>query len=264
MNPTDRSSQVLHTKTTPPTLIPQNWWKRWFPATGQCQTMTNAAYHSHMFGATEEGRRVYIGNLLWSIEPPDVAIWLEGAGFTVTAIDMPEARKKGHYCQVEFKCHEDANAAIINLDMQTMRGRHVKMNLSQLDSPPRGKGPFKPGDKPTSTRLWVGGLPHTDNINQLEDYINELFHGFHIESLSNIYAGTELPEGQETNSYCFVDLPNGVEAKIAIRVLNNRETSWGVAHVAFASEGPFGVLQYRGINDENQEFPKEEEGKDGK
>ncbi|KAF3191142.1 hypothetical protein TWF106_001264 [Orbilia oligospora] len=189
----------------------------------------------------------------WSIEASDVAIWLEGGGFTIKAISMPEIKKRGHFCQVEFNSHEDANAAVTNLDLQKMRGRHVKMNLNELETYSKKRDALKGSIKSASTRLWVSGLPHVTNINQLEDFIRELFHGFHIESLSNIHASKALSSDSDPNNYyCFVDLPNTVEARTAIRILNNRETSWGIARVRWASEGLHGTLEYRGINDENR------------
>ncbi|RVD82037.1 uncharacterized protein DFL_009880 [Arthrobotrys flagrans] len=235
-----------------PTII-QNRWKRWSPETRQYSFLDNTDYQGHMMKAIEDGCSVYIGNMEWSIEPPDVAIWLEGGGFTIKAVTMPEVKKRGHFCQVEFNSREDSNAAVINLDMQKMRGRSVKMNLNEPDAYTEKRDVLKGGNKTTSTRLWVGGFPHTTNINPLEDYIKELFHGFHIESLSNIHTSKgQSSNGDPNTYYCFVDLPNTVEARTAIRILNNRETSWGIARVGWASESSQGILEYRGINDENR------------
>ncbi|KAK6506613.1 hypothetical protein TWF481_005070 [Arthrobotrys musiformis] len=235
-----------------PPVTPQGW-KRWVPETKQYSFLDNNSYQKHVGKVIEDGSSVYIGNMEWSIEPPDVALWLEGAGFVVKGISMPQIKKRVHFCQVEFESHEDANSAVVNLDMQRMRGRHVKMNLNNPDAYVQKKNaPRMAG----STRLWIGGLPNKAGINQLEDYIRELFHGFHIESLSQSYVGARGSDN-EGEYFCFVDLPNIIEARTAIRILNNRETSWGTANVRFAPEGPRGALEYRAINDENRALCEE-------
>ncbi|KAK6521896.1 hypothetical protein TWF506_002099 [Arthrobotrys conoides] len=249
----NETPQVPQIQTPSQPSVIQNRWKRWCPENRQYLFLDSASYQRHVNKAIEDGCSVYIGNMEWSIEASDVAIWLEGGGFTIKAVSMPEIKKRGHFCQVEFNSHEDANAAVTNLDMQKMRGRHVKMNLNEPDTYARKRDALKGSIKSASTRLWVSGLPHVTNINQLEDFIKELFHGFHIESLSNIHASKAPSSSSDPNTYyCFVDLSNTVEARTAIRILNNRETSWGIARVRWASEGSHGTLEYRGINDENR------------
>ncbi|KAK6535059.1 hypothetical protein TWF281_006357 [Arthrobotrys megalospora] len=190
---------------------------------------------------------------------------------------QPWKKRHSHYCLVEFGSLEETQAVITTLNNHPMRGRPVKIGVGDikprhpLQNLPRTgddvdadisnliqtakfnaarKNPAK--DKQECTRLWVSGLPHATNINQLEDFIRELFHGFHIESMSGVFEGKRVDVGEESrNCYCFVDLPNVTEAGTAVRILNNRETSWGIARVDYAPGGPQGPLEYRGVNDNN-------------
>lgn len=58
------------------------------------------------------------------------------------------------------------------------------------------------------------------------------------ETISAIHQSKDPKfKDQGNNSFCFVDVPNITEAKMAIEILNNRETAWGTARVNFATGG---------------------------
>ncbi|KAF3933228.1 hypothetical protein ABW19_dt0200109 [Dactylella cylindrospora] len=125
---------------------------------------------------------------------------------------------------------------------QHHQGQPQENTQNDQDQQPRSQYPqgrqHRSSGVPPSSRLFVGGLPYIENINQLEDLIAELFRGFHIESMSSIHTSKD-PKAKEhgNTSYCFVDLSSIGEAKMAIQVLNNRDTSWGTARVNFATGG---------------------------
>ncbi|KAF3925817.1 hypothetical protein ABW20_dc0102487 [Dactylellina cionopaga] len=253
----------------------------------------NAFFAREAWKATEEGRRLYVGNLDWQIKAADVALWIEGAGYTMRVVDMPvqpEDPRRAVFCFVELFTAEETKEVKEVLNGRLMRGRPVRIDLSRSkqsrdqnirpENIVHEEAPSKPtkaysdagvdisklnldailpstskseagqtlaGKLPESTRLFVGGLPHIENINELEDLITELFHGFHVESLSGIFSSKKGKYANtENNSYCFVDLVNREEAKMAVRFLNSRETSWGIARVNYATGATDAKLEYHG------------------
>ncbi|EPS35208.1 hypothetical protein H072_11435 [Dactylellina haptotyla CBS 200.50] len=291
---------------------PVKGWNRWIQEYNQYVFQeANPPYAAECWRATDEGRRLYVGNLDWQTKPGDVALWIEGAGYTLKSVDMPvhpEIPNRPVYCFVEFYSAEDTYAVKMALNGRLMRNRPVRIDLSRskhqrvssvghaepqqptdTQQPTDPQQPVNPqsdvpvdiselslqDDNPQpnsevqqtpnphiqeSTRLFVGGLPHIENINELEDMMHELFNGFHIESLSNIFSSKRGKfANTENNCYCFIDLANVKDARLAVRFLNNRETSWGVARVNYASGGPDGRLKYRGADNQNQKENQEPE-----
>ncbi|KAH6892902.1 hypothetical protein B0T10DRAFT_509309 [Thelonectria olida] len=80
--------------------------------------------------ALTEGRRVYMGNLLYAVKPTEIEAMLaenglEGFEHIHISIDPVSARNPG-YCFVDFKTREDADRALADL-RATIRGRAVKV-----------------------------------------------------------------------------------------------------------------------------------------
>ncbi|KAK6349412.1 hypothetical protein TWF696_005697 [Orbilia brochopaga] len=279
-------------------------WNRWVQQTTENRyEESDISYSREAWKATEEGRRLYFGNLDWNVKAADIAIWLEGAGYNTKVVDMPAQIETGPkrplFCFVEFDTVEETEAVRTTLSGRRMRGRPVKIDFSKGKHTPartistghaeEPQTPSKPkieaepvstpaieiaeptppveikkaptGSFPESNRLFVGGFPQVENINELEDMIRELFIGFNVESLSDVMGPRKSKFAQTDNNatasnYCFVDLPNIAEAKMAVRFLNKRETSWGAARVSFAAGGAEGKLKYRSY--ENSQ-PKQQE-----
>ncbi|KAK6535695.1 hypothetical protein TWF694_002145 [Orbilia ellipsospora] len=187
------------------------------------------------------------------------------------------------YCFVEFYSVQDTEAVRGALNGRLMRNRPIRIDISRgrnrkenvdighqndagIDMSALSINENQPQFVPNraqeygssrvqeSTRLFVGGLPHVENINELEDLMTELFNGFHIESLSGIFSSKKGKfSNSENSSYCFVDLVGLDETRMAIQVLNNRQTSWGIARVNYASGGSDGRLKYRGVENQSQQ-----------
>ncbi|KAG7039187.1 modin [Colletotrichum scovillei] len=80
--------------------------------------------------ALEEGRRIYLGNLLYSIQPVDIEEMLKDNGFEGyekihISMDPVSARNPG-YCFVDFAERADAERALSSLDAR-LRGRPLKV-----------------------------------------------------------------------------------------------------------------------------------------
>lgn len=81
--------------------------------------------------ALAEGRRIYLGNLLYSALPADIENMLRGAGFSGVdklhiSIDPVSGRNPG-YCFVEFTTREEADRALSSLGGTPLFGRPVKV-----------------------------------------------------------------------------------------------------------------------------------------
>lgn len=80
--------------------------------------------------ALAEGRRIYVGNLLYSVTPTDIETLLQTAGFDYEnihiSIDPVSGRNPG-YCFVEFKTPEAADAALQTLDGVQVYDRALKV-----------------------------------------------------------------------------------------------------------------------------------------
>lgn len=80
--------------------------------------------------ALAEGRRIYLGNLLYSVQPEEVEQMLQENGFEGyekihISIDPVSSRNPG-YCFVDFAERDDAERALSSLEV-SLRGRQVKV-----------------------------------------------------------------------------------------------------------------------------------------
>jgi hypothetical protein len=144
--------------------------------------------------AIAEGRRIYVGNLVYHATPEDVKSHIINAGYNIERIDMsmdPFTGRNPSYCFVEFVNKEQADSAIESLNGTNLLGRVVKANScvprsrkqpktiplldrwnrTDAEEHWRGMGQEK-------RRLFVGGLPKPDTQLQAEKLIQGLFSGF--------------------------------------------------------------------------------------
>ncbi|KAF3761916.1 hypothetical protein M406DRAFT_222190, partial [Cryphonectria parasitica EP155] len=83
-----------------------------------------------------EGRRIYLGNLLYRVQPQAVQEMLEASGFEGLfeaihiSMDAVSGRNPG-YCFIDFKTREDANLALESLNGVTILDRPVKVGPCQ-------------------------------------------------------------------------------------------------------------------------------------
>ena len=144
--------------------------------------------------AIEEGRRIYVGNLVYLATPEDVKSHITKIGYTIERIDMsmdPFTGRNPSYCFVEFTSKEEADSAIESLNGTNLLGRVVKANSCVPRSRKRPKTiPLLDRWNRTDAeehwrsmgqekrRLFVGGLPKPDTQLQAEKLIQGLFSGF--------------------------------------------------------------------------------------
>ncbi|KAK3335928.1 hypothetical protein B0T19DRAFT_23385 [Cercophora scortea] len=81
--------------------------------------------------ALAEGRRIYMGNLLYSVKPGDIEGLLQDAGYgdfekIHISIDPVSGRNPG-YCFVEFSTRAEADNALVSLPGLTVANRPVKV-----------------------------------------------------------------------------------------------------------------------------------------
>lgn len=156
--------------------------------------------------ALAQGRRIYVGNLLYTVKPTEIESMLQDHGFdgfehVHISIDPISARNPG-YCFVDFKVREDAERALAEL-RPTLRGRTVKIgpchpktrtpasrprytpaferwgnwNSQTNDKNRRADGPEAALDhfddvldNTDRRRVWIGGLPKMlDQLQNQED-----------------------------------------------------------------------------------------------
>jgi RNA recognition motif-containing protein len=144
--------------------------------------------------AIAEGRRIYVGNLVYHATPDDVKSHIIEAGYTIERIDMsmdPFTGRNPSYCFVEFGSKEEADSAIETLTGTNLLGRVVKANSCVPRSRKRPKAmPLLDrwnrsdaeehwrGIGQEKRRLFVGGLPKPETQLQAEKLIQGLFSGF--------------------------------------------------------------------------------------
>jgi hypothetical protein len=82
--------------------------------------------------ALAEGRRIYLGNLLYSVKPADVEDLMRQSGFDQSfeklhiSVDPVSGRNPG-YCFVEFTTREEADRALDSLPGASLFNRAVKV-----------------------------------------------------------------------------------------------------------------------------------------
>jgi RNA recognition motif-containing protein len=116
--------------------------------------------------ALSEGRRIYLGNLLYSVQPGDVEDLLRQVGFEQSfeklhiSIDPISGRNPG-YCFAEFISKEEADRALDVLPGNSIMNRSVKVGPCNPKTSPQsrnGAGRADSGYTPTFNRWgdWKG------------------------------------------------------------------------------------------------------------
>lgn len=89
------------------------------------------------------GRRLYVGNLAWTVTDQDLQEAFSEAGAVDSSqviIDRATNRSRG-FGFVEMASDEAAEAAIKNLNGRDIKGRPIRVNEAQARSNDRGAGP---------------------------------------------------------------------------------------------------------------------------
>ncbi|KAK2049402.1 RNA recognition domain-containing protein [Colletotrichum somersetense] len=109
--------------------------------------------------ALGEGRRIYLGNLLYTVQPVEIEEMLKDNGFSEydkihISMDPITARNPG-YCFVDFKAREDAERALSSLDT-SIRGRPLKIGPCEPKRQQAGR--WKSDKEPAFNRWgnWTG------------------------------------------------------------------------------------------------------------
>ncbi|KAL2180552.1 uncharacterized protein P884DRAFT_297225 [Thermothelomyces heterothallicus CBS 202.75] len=91
-----------------------------------------AGVEGQQHDALAEGRRIYLGNLLYSVKPDDVVDLLREAGFADSfeklhiSIDPVSGRNPG-YCFAEFRTRDEADRALGSLPGRSLFNRPLKV-----------------------------------------------------------------------------------------------------------------------------------------
>lgn len=117
--------------------------------------------------AAAEGRRLYMGNLLYSVKPSDVEQVLEQTGFQYDKIHIsvdPISGRNPGYCFVEFLTKDEADRALTNLQGITVYDRPVKLGPCHPKSNTRSAGADSPRREPRSgsAGTWGSSSPSTN------------------------------------------------------------------------------------------------------
>jgi len=106
--------------------------------------------------AIAEGRRIYLGNLLYSVKPHDIEAMLEETGFQYDKIHIsidPVSGRNSGYCFIEFPHRDEAERALSSLGGTIISGRPVKVGPCYPKAAPRGReGRRDPQDPPAFQR----------------------------------------------------------------------------------------------------------------
>ncbi|KAG6032765.1 hypothetical protein E4U41_007139 [Claviceps citrina] len=216
--------------------------------------------------ALSEGRRIYLGNLLYTVGSPEIeealrAHDLDDFEAVHISVDAVSGRNPG-YCFVDFAKREDAERALESLDA-SIGGRTLKVGPCKPKQPrtsASGTGAARWGNdhrSPSSQRassssfvdesaaedfgkrVYVGGLgPSVDQAVDAAE-VTELFAGFTLGKIGNRIkphdSTTALPGNHH---YCFVELGTKEEAQSAIETLNGKATESGPLKVSAAKPPP--------------------------
>lgn len=119
--------------------------------------------------ALTEGRRIYLGNLLYSVKPADVEDLIRQCGFDQSfeklhiSIDPVSGRNPG-YCFVEFTTREEADRALDSLPGASLFHRAVKVGPCH----PKSGSQREPGSRWGSSRGTNGD--HTPTFQRWGDW----------------------------------------------------------------------------------------------
>ncbi|KAH9232593.1 hypothetical protein K456DRAFT_1750946 [Colletotrichum gloeosporioides 23] len=249
-----------------------------------------------------EGRRIYLGNLLYVVRPVEIEDTLKDNDFgnfekIVISVDPVNGRNPG-YCFVDFVERADAERALSSLCID-IRGRPVKVGPCEPkkqrqrrwgnwtgqqepgvegtgDSPYEAMGHF---DKVVGTdgdgrRLYIGGLTRMIDQQQAQEEMRDILAGFNPKEI-----GKRVTPHMETRSkpgnhhYCFVDFETVEEAAAVIKALNGKEYAGGALQVSVAQRIPVRIREpsrlqkedssWRGRHARQNDAPRDEQSGTG-
>jgi hypothetical protein len=145
--------------------------------------------------AIADGRRIYVGNLLYAVKKEDVSKLFADHGCPVEKVDMsvdPFTGRNPSYCFVEFHSAGCASTAVHDVDGACILGRPVKIKPcvpKSAPAPPRTFDRYERADQAKKhwiapaeegRRVYVGGLPKPLNGDRNEEIITSIFSGMHV------------------------------------------------------------------------------------
>jgi len=163
-----------------------------------------------------QGRRVYIGNLSWSVSWQDLKDHMREAG-EVTRADImtgPDGRSKG--CGiVEYISEEDAKKAVSTLNDTELNGRQIFVREDREERGSRTGNHFSSDETAQSRRVYVGNLSWDVAWQDLKDHMREAGEVSHAEVIT---------EANGRSKGCgIVEYATPEEAKEAISNLTDTE-----------------------------------------
>jgi RNA recognition motif-containing protein len=223
--------------------------------------------------AIAEGRRIYVGNLVYYAKPSDVTSHFTSAGYAISRISMsidPFTGRNPSYCFVEFDSKDAADDAMQKLDGTTILSRTIKVRpcVPKSQAPPK-RGRWAPshlapdsslnrwtrtdtpehwhGVSQEKRRLYVGGLPKPVSQTQSELLIRDLFAGFELQAISKVISPHDGKKNEPGNHYyAFVDFETAGKAAGAQRAINGAMFEGTKLRVQFA-KGDSRKVDERGI-----------------
>ncbi|KAF2815801.1 RNA-binding domain-containing protein [Mytilinidion resinicola] len=199
--------------------------------------------------AIADGRRIYVGNLLYHAKTEDVEALFGDGDYTIDRIVMsldPFTGRNPSYCFVELANKEQADWAMERLNGRKLLGRPVKIKPCiprRADRQPPSGPPSTRNTLPDrwerddaqshwvgagmpGRRLFVGNLRKPRSQADSNAEIAQLFAGFAVEAISKVISGSS-----GDTYYAFVDLATKEEAETAARAVDGTTTSWGTIKV---------------------------------
>ncbi|PVH91941.1 RNA-binding domain-containing protein [Periconia macrospinosa] len=218
--------------------------------------------------AIAEGRRIYLGNLMYSATPEDVERLLEQNNLiadyksTHISVDHFTGRNPG-YCFIEFGSKEAAEAAMATLEGVSMFNRPVKCRpclpkgaVRRVDSDgaesrwgdwngssggARSSFPSKTYHERSKAQeegrqVYVGGLPRMLDQAENDVEMRDVFEGFEIVTISKRISPKAFtaPGADERRNFCFVDFASPEQAKAAVDAVDGSEYRGATIKVSLA------------------------------
>lgn len=201
-------------------------------------------------------RRVYVGNLAWSVSWQDLKDHMKHSGEEVLRADVMtghDGRSKG--CGVvEFATVEGAQKAVLNLNDTELHGRQIFVRKDREGRSSGGQGHhggshFSSGEKSQSRRVYVGNLSWDVAWQDLKDHMREAGEVVHAEVITEangrskgcgiVEYATEEEAQEAISTLTDTDLKGRM-----IFVREDRETSSGTFHGASGGQHRPGTSVY--------------------
>jgi RNA recognition motif-containing protein len=188
--------------------------------------------------ALAEGRRIYVGNLIYAARTEDIYNLFGSHNYTIARLDMsvdPFTSRNPSYCFVELNTADEAERAMGELNGIELLGRPVK--IKPCTAPRRGRSDgndrkldrysqanearehWKPAEE-SAWRVRVDGLPRPKSQYHSEQVVARLFEGFDVTAISKVGFYEPSAHEKTKNYWAYVDFGNEDEAMRALRECN--------------------------------------------